>query len=91
MSLPVIGSAIALVFVLYVKRRLWRKWWLWLTVALLGLIHALMIWVLPWSEAWHPAIIGGAIISVDVCLIFWILATVEALVEGRTTADSPQR
>jgi hypothetical protein len=88
-ALPVLNGLIVLAFVLYVKRRLFRKWWFWLTIALIELVHALVIWSIPWTDDWHPALVGGVIASLDVCLILWILATVDTLVGA--TGNKSQR
>jgi hypothetical protein len=87
MSLPVLDSIIPFGFVLYLKRKLYRKWWFWLTMALVALLHAFVIWSIPWTEGWKPAAVAGVILSVDTCLMLWLLAGVETLV-GTRTADT---
>jgi uncharacterized membrane protein YjjP (DUF1212 family) len=89
MSLPVLDSIIPFGFVLYLKRDLHGKWWFWVTIALVALLHASLIWSIPWTEAWKPAVLAGALISVEICLILWLLAAVETLLSSRT-ADTPR-
>ena len=88
-SLPVLDSIIPFGFVLYLKRKFYGKWWFWVTIALVALLHALMIWSTPWTEGWKPAAVAGVLVSVDICLMLWLLAAVETLVSSRT-ADTPR-
>ena len=90
MSLPVLDSVIALGFVFYVKRRLSRKWWFWAVMTVIALLHALLIWSIPWTAGWKPAALAAVLVSVDICLILWILAAVENFIIGRTAAETPQ-
>jgi magnesium-transporting ATPase (P-type) len=85
-SLPVLDSIIALGFALYVKRRLTRHWWFWMTMAVIAALHALLIWSLPWTEGWKPAVVAGVLISADICLILWIVAAVESVFARRAAA-----
>jgi hypothetical protein len=85
-SLPIFDSFVAFGFVVYVKRKLFPRWWFWATMAPLALLHALLICAIPWSGAWKPAALAGAVVSVDICLMLWILATVEALMRRKTAA-----
>ena len=89
MSLPVLDSIVPFGFVLYLKRKLYGKWWFWLTIALMALLHGLLIWSIPWTEAWKPALVAGGLVSVEICLILWLLAAIETLVSSRTT-DMPR-
>ena len=79
-SLPVLDSIIPFSVVLYLKRAFYGKWWFWLTLALVALLHGLLIWSIPWTEAWKPAVVAGVLVSVEICLILWLLAAVESLV-----------
>ncbi len=88
MSLPVLDSIVPFAFVLYIKRKLYGKWWFWLTIALVAILHAVLIWSIPWTEDWKPAVIAGGLVSAEICVSLWILATVETLVSSRT-ADTP--
>jgi hypothetical protein len=90
MSLPVLDSVIAVGFVLYLKWKLHRKWWFLVTMTVVALFHGLVIWSIPWTEGWKPAALAGAIVSADICLILWIVATVEAQMNRPTAAHSAQ-
>ena len=87
MSLPVADSIVALAFVLYVKRKAFKRLWFWVTMAAFALLHALVVWLIPWSGAWKPAVIAAAFVSVDICLMLWLLATVETLVGNAKSAQ----
>lgn len=90
-SLPILECIVAFVFVVYVKRNLINKPWFWATIILLAASHGLVLWLIPWTSKWVPALIAGAAVSVDICLMLWIVAVVGRLVEGRAVRDAPYR
>lgn len=82
-ALPIMDSAVAFGFVAFVKRKLLRKWWFWMTMGFFAVIHALVIWYSPLHSESGSALIAGAMVSVDICLMLWIFAVIGRLVEKR--------
>ncbi len=54
-------------------------------MTIIAALHVLLIWYVPWGTKWVPAIVIGAIDSVDFCILLWILAVVGRL--GKTGTD----
>jgi hypothetical protein len=76
-ALPIVDCAVALGFIAYVKWDLHKKLWFWLTFAVLTIIHGAVVWFIPWTSGWAPALIAGVIVSVDICLMLWIVAVIQ--------------
>ena len=81
-AIPIIDSAVALGFIVYVKWNLHQKSWFWITFAVLSIIHGIVIWFVPWTSGWTPALIAGVIVSADISLMLWIVAVIRRRVEG---------
>jgi len=41
----------------------------------------LLIWYIPWTTKWVPALAIAAIDSADFCVILWALSAIAALME----------
>ena len=87
MSLPLLMSIGLFAFFIYLKWGLRRQPLFWSTIAVLAAVHALLIWYIPWTSKWVPAAAIAAVASIDLCLMLWVLAAVEVLVGGQTTAE----
>jgi hypothetical protein len=76
MSLPLLNCIAVFGFLIYLKRRLRRQVKFWTTLAVLAALHALVIWYVPWTSKWVPAVAIAIISSVDFCLMLWIVDAV---------------
>ncbi len=85
MSLPLLNCIAVFALLIYLKRQLTRQVRFWATVAVLAALYVLVIWYVPWTTRWVPALAIATISSVDFCLMLWI---VDAAVrfDGRTFA-----
>lgn len=81
--LPTLNSVLVIGVVLVLKRKAWRHAWLWGTMAVVAVLHAPLILLVPWTSRWVPAPAIAAIDSLDFCLILGVLAGVEKLIRAR--------
>lgn len=65
----------------FLRWKLRQHVWFWIAMTIIAALHVLLIWYVPWTTKWVPAIAIGAIDSVDFCILLWILAAVGKLVE----------
>jgi hypothetical protein len=86
--LPIFNGVGVFGFLFYLKWRLRRYVWFWLTMTAVLALHILLILVVPWTNDWIPALAIAGIDSLDLCLIFWILDVVEELV-GSSKENAP--
>jgi hypothetical protein len=55
---------------------------------IITMLHALLVWYIPWTTKWVPALAIAAIDSADFCLLLWLLTAVGRLMErGRTATE----
>ena len=85
---PILNGAGVFGFLLYLKWRLRRYAWFWVTMTAVLALHVLLISVIPWTNNWVPALTTAGIDSLDLCLVFWILGIIEVLVGGPKDNDS---
>jgi hypothetical protein len=83
MSVPLLNCIAVFALLIYLKRQLTRQVRFWATVAVLAALHVLVIWYVPWTTRWVPALAIAAISSVDFCLMLWIVDAVGRF-DGRT-------
>ena len=74
--LPTMNSILVLGFMLALKRKLWRKPWFWVTMAVIAVLHVPLILFVPWDTKWVPALAIAVIDSADFCGILLILAAI---------------
>jgi hypothetical protein len=84
-TLPTLNSILILVFAIALKWKLRRRAWFWMIMAVIAALHVPLILFVPWGDRWIPALVIGAIDSVDLCAILWILSVVGKFVEGPKT------
>jgi hypothetical protein len=82
LALPTLNCIAVLGFMIVLKWKLRRHAWFWIAMAVIAALHALLIWYVPWTTKWVPALAIAAIDSVDFCVILWVLAAVGRLMEG---------
>jgi hypothetical protein len=87
MSMPLLMSIGLFAFFIYLKWGLRRQPLFWGTIALLAAVHAWLIWHLPWTSDWVPAVATAVVASIDLCLMLWILAAVEVLIGSQSAAE----
>jgi hypothetical protein len=75
-------------FLVFLKWRLRRYAWFWITMAAVVALHVLLILFVPWTNKWVPALVTAGVDSLDICLVFWILGIVEELAGGPKDNDS---
>ena len=85
MALPLLNSVGVIGFLSYLKRTLWRQSLFWVAITLFVGVHALLIWYIPWTSKWVPALAIGGINSIDLCIMLWLLAAVETTLGGGAT------
>lgn len=85
---PIGNGALVFGFLLYLKWRLRRHAWFWMTMAAVVILHVLLILFIPWTNNWVPAAVTAGVDSLDICLVFWILGIVEQFAGGPKEEDS---
>ena len=88
MSLPTLNSVGVIGFILYLKWRLKRHAWFWIAMTMIAALHALLIWYVPWTKKWVPALAIGAIDSMDLCVILWAISAIERRIRIKLTGDA---
>ncbi len=72
--LPTLTCLAAFGFVIFFKWELRRYAWFWVTITIIAALHVPLIWLVPWTTSWVPALAAAAVASADVVLILWALA-----------------
>lgn len=85
MALPALSCIVVFSFLVYLKWNLSRKLWFWITLSALAVIHAALIWYIPWTSRWVPSLAIAFVVSLDICLMLWILALIAKFSEGRAS------
>ena len=76
MSLPLLNCIGVFGFLIYLKWELRQHTWFWTVLTALVMLHAVLIWYIPWTSKWVPALAIAVISSADFCLMLWILVAV---------------
>jgi len=76
-ALPLLNMVGVFGFIIALKWRLKREVWFWITTAIIVTIHLFLLFLIPWTEKWVPALAIGFIDSVDICLIIWTFVSLE--------------
>jgi hypothetical protein len=86
--MPLLMSIAVFGFFIYLKPGLRHEPLFWSTIAVLAVLHASLIWYVPWTSDQVPrATLAGAA-SIDLVLMFVILAAVEVLLGERASPDN---
>ena len=85
---PIWNGAAVFGFLFYLKWRLRRNVWFWVTMTAIVALHVLLIFFVPWTDSWVPALVTAGVDSLDLCLAFWILGVVEKLAGAPRDNDS---
>jgi hypothetical protein len=87
MSLPLYNCILVFGLLFYLKWGLRRHPLFWGVMAVLAMLHAFLIWYIPWTSQWVPALAIASISSIDFCFMLWVLAATEILLGARVTAE----
>jgi hypothetical protein len=88
MSLPVLNCVAILTLLIALRWKLRYHVWFWIAMLIITMLHALLVWYIPWTTKWVPALAIAAIDSADFCLLLWLLTAVGRLMErGRTATE----
>lgn len=85
---PIWNGVAVFGFLFFLKWRLRRHAWFWITMAAVIALHVLLILFVPWTNKWVPALATACVDSLDICLAFWILGIVEEFAGGPKDNDS---
>lgn len=85
MALPILNCIGVLGLLIALRWRLRRQVWFWTAMTIVAALHALLIWYVPWTGKWVPALAISAIDTADFCAVLWLLSAVERLKEGQNT------
>jgi hypothetical protein len=88
LALPVLNTIAVLSLVIALRWNLRGQLWFWIAMILIGALHAWLIWYIPWTKNWVPALAIAAIDSTDFCILLWGLSAVGRLMERKTTTNS---
>jgi hypothetical protein len=80
LALPLFNILGVLGLVIFLKWKLRKRAWFWVTIAVIAALHVPLILFVPWTTAWVPALAIAAIDSADFVLILWVLLLVGKLV-----------
>jgi hypothetical protein len=88
LALPTLDGIVVFGLVIAVKWTLRRRVWFWITMTGIAALHILLILYVPWTTKWVPAAAIAGIVTIDVCVVFVILAVVEKLLERFRTSET---
>jgi hypothetical protein len=80
-ALPAFNIVGAFGFVIYLKWKLRRNAWFWITIAIIAALHVPLILFAPWPTRWVPASVFAGIASLDICVMLLIIAVVGKFAE----------
>jgi hypothetical protein len=86
-ALPVLNFILVVCFILFVKRRLLRRAWFWITMAVIVAVHVPLFMLVPWTTKWIPALLIAVIDSADFCLMLWIISAVGKFMGGPEASE----
>jgi hypothetical protein len=69
-SVGMVAIAIAL------RWKLRQHLWFWITMTILAAVHVPLIFLLPLTTKWIPAIVIAPVGVADLCLMLWVLSVV---------------
>jgi len=88
MALPLFNCVSVFCLLIYLKWDLRRQPLFWAVIVLLVALHAALIWYIPWTSRWTPAVAIAVISSIDFCFMLWVLAVVELLLHRQAMTKS---
>ena len=88
MALPILNGVAVLSLLIALRWELRRHAWFWVAMTIIAALHAWLIWSIPWTTKWAPALEIAAIDSADFCVLLWVLSAVGKWMDGRTAAEA---
>ena len=79
---------IVIVVALAMKWELRGRTWFWVTMIVIAILHVLLIFAIPWTTRWIPAVVATPILAVDLAAILVIIKLLEKLFEKPNTGTS---
>ena len=76
LMMPVWATVAAFVLILVVKWRLRHHVWFWATISVLIALHLVMLWLVPWTKRWVPALTCAGIATVDIFAMLGIISVI---------------
>jgi hypothetical protein len=86
-ALPTLNCIAVICFIFILKRKLRRHAWFWITMAVIIALHIPLIFYVPWTTRWVPALMISVVDSLDFCLMLWVLSVVEKLMRGPEASE----
>ncbi|HET6896037.1 MAG TPA: hypothetical protein VFH72_11705 [Candidatus Baltobacteraceae bacterium] len=83
---PTLTAIGVLGFTIAVKWELRRYAWFWVTMAIIAALHAAVIFIIPWTSKWVPALAIAAIASGDFILILVVFDVIARVLKLRLSA-----
>lgn len=91
LGLPILNFIFVVCFIIFVKWKLRRHAWFWITMTIVAALHVPLFLFVPWTRAWVPALVITAIDTADFCLMLWILSVVEKFMEEQKPSENEPR
>ena len=88
MSLPLLNCVAVFGLLFYLKWQLRGQLWFWAAMAVLAVLHAILIWYIPWTSKWVPALAIATISSVDFCLMLWLIGAIQFALGRQVAAEN---
>jgi|GEM_PF-2689616 len=87
MALPILSCIPVLSLLIFLRWQYRRRVWFWTAMAIVAALHALLIWHVPWTSKWIPAVTISAIASADFIVVLWVISAVGRLMDGHKAAE----
>jgi hypothetical protein len=87
LALPLLGSIAAIVLLVVLKWRLRIHIWFWTLIVIFSTSQLWIVWRVPWPRKWVYPLISAGIVSIDFCVLLFIVTVVENLMTLESHAD----
>lgn len=87
LSLPILNCIGVLGLLIALRWRLRRQVWFWTAMTIVAALHAWLIWYVPWTGKWVPALAISAIDSADFCAVLVMLSAIGRLMDAQKSAE----
>ena len=87
LALPTLDSAGMIGIAIYMRWRLRRQVWFWITIAVIVALHIALILFVPWTTRWVPAFMIVPFAVADLYAVLTILSMVEKLAARQKTSE----
>ena len=81
LTLPVENCIVVAGFIVVLKWRLRVHAWFWIAIIVVVALHVPVIWFVPWTTKWVPAVTIAGIDTVDFCVMLVVLDFIEKYLE----------